>query len=239
MAKAPAVRKVAAVEKSLQGSIQPQLGLLDESIASNANAGAAQELGLQAKQKESFGQIEQGAQDKGMFFSGFSPDEQAKYTSTTYLPALAQLQQTIAQTRSDLLGKKADLRTGIFNKAFDSVEQDRAVLADWNKMTAQQRFDASQAAKDRAFKAKEGEKDRAAAAANAARSGGGSSGADVLSADTKGVAKDLSSMTGDDGYVSPGTWKTLRNQWKGAGYSTKTFDANFGQFKNPKNPYYK
>lgn len=55
---------------------------------------AAEEQGLQAKQQNAFGDIERSANRKGMLFSGFSPDQQAKYTATEYMPALARLRQS-------------------------------------------------------------------------------------------------------------------------------------------------
>lgn len=230
---APTVRNLNKLVTEIGKSIQPQQKLLDEQIVSNATAGKAQEAGLEAKKVQEFENIEQGAQNKGMYFSGFSPDEQAKYTSGTYLPALAQLQQTIAQTRSELLGKKADLNSNVFDKAFSTREGDVAAVRDWSKMNAQQQFDARQAQLTRDFQATESSRDRAAAAANAANSK--ASPADVLDADRRAIASELSKVTGGDGYVSPGSYATMRNQWASAGYDTKTFDSYFASYRNPKN----
>lgn len=233
----PTVRDLNKLVATIGKSVQPQKAILDQSIADNATAGVAQEAGLKATAEQAYGQIEQGAQNKGMLFSGFSPDEQAKYNAGTYLPALANLQSTIAQTRASLLGRKADLDTDVFNKAFTAREGDRAVVNDWKKMTAQQQFDARQAALTRDFQAKESSKDRAAAASNAANSG--SSPADVLDADRRTLAAELSKVTGGDGYVSPGSYATSKNAWVASGYSGKTFDSYFASYRNPKNKAYK
>lgn len=53
----------------------------------------AEEQGLQAKQTQAFGDILGGARQRGLGFSGIPLAEQAKYTSTEFLPALARLKQ--------------------------------------------------------------------------------------------------------------------------------------------------
>src|SRR5688500_7318807 len=55
---------------------------------------AEEEKGLQAKQEQSFGEILGGARRRGLGFSGIPLQEQAKYTSTEFLPALARLKQS-------------------------------------------------------------------------------------------------------------------------------------------------
>ncbi len=151
----PQVRNLQSLIAEQNQALKPQYDLIQSDIAANAKAGQAQETGLEAKKDTAFSDITQQSQNKNMFFSGFTPDEQAKYTSGTYLPALAQLQATIAQTRSNLLGKKADLGKTAFDTAFGAREDDRAVLADWNRLSKQQQFTASQAEKNRAFQASE------------------------------------------------------------------------------------
>lgn len=55
---------------------------------------AEEEKGLQAKQENAFGDILGGARRRGLGFSGIPLAEQAKYTSTEFLPALARLKQS-------------------------------------------------------------------------------------------------------------------------------------------------
>ncbi|MCA9324455.1 hypothetical protein KDA23_00075 [Candidatus Saccharibacteria bacterium] len=238
MASAPTVRNLNKLVTQIGSSIKPQLSLINQDIKANAKAGEAQIAGLGAQKDQAFQDITQQANDNGMYFSGFSPDQQAKYTAGTYLPALAQLQATIASTRSQLLGKKADLQQGVYDKAFATRESDIANLRDWKKMTADQQFQARQAALDRDFQASESSKDRAAAAANAARSNEPDPAA-VLDADRRAVASELSKVTGGDGYVSPGSYATMKNQWTSAGYDPKTFDKYFASYRNPENTAYK
>lgn len=149
---------------------------IDADIAANETYGQAQLAGLDAKKTKSFQQIDQNAQNKNMFFSGLSVDDQANYTADTYLPAVAALANTIATTRSGLIKEKLGLDKDVFDKSWQAVETDRTVLADWNKMTAQQQFDAGEAEKQRVWQAQQNERDRAISLASASRGGGGGGG---------------------------------------------------------------
>lgn len=191
---APAVRDLNKLIAQIGQSVKPQQALIESDIAANDKAGAAQIEGLGAQKDQAFNDITQAAQDKNMFFSGFSPSEQAKYTAGTYLPALAQLQATIASTRSQLLGKKADLQKGVFDTAFATREGDIAAKRDWTKMTADQKFRANQAAADRAFKAAQGSLNRAATAK-----------ANAPNIDSN-IRAMLNAASGKDGKVSPTDW---------------------------------
>ena len=56
---------------------------------------------------------------------------------------------------------------------------------------------------------------------------------------SQNMAEALAAKTGDDGFVSPGTWNSLKNQWVAGGYGdAKQFDSAFSGFKNPRNPNY-
>lgn len=168
---APAVRDLQELIGKYQTSFEPQNALIDSDIAAAENSGAAQEAGLGAKRDTAFKGIEQAAQNKGMFFSGFSPNEQANYTADTYLPALANLQSTIASTRSNLLGKKADNNTAARNAALGAQENDVQALARWNEQQEQIAAQERAAAAQRAFEADQNAKARAATvSASSARS---------------------------------------------------------------------
>jgi hypothetical protein len=168
----PQVRELQSLIAEYGKAYDPQRALIDADITANANAGAAQEAGLMAKKDQAFKGIEQRAQNKGMYFSGFSPDEQANYTSDTYLPALAQLQATIAATRSQLLGKKADIETDVYNKAFNTREGDIKAKNDWQSEQERRAWQAEQDRINREFQAAENAKSRSAQAASSRASAG-------------------------------------------------------------------
>lgn len=217
----PPVRDLQSLIAEQQQGLQPQYDLINKDIAANDVSGAAQVAGLNAQKTQAFSDITQGAQNKGMLFSGFSPDQQAKYTASTYLPALAQLQGTIAQTRSNLLGKKTDLGTKAFDVATNERNQDLSTLSDWQKMTAQQQFDASEADKTRVFTAQQNEQNRAAQSASRASDQVTPQEA-ALSAITKGL--------GGDGFVSPSTFQVARDLYKQAGGDVHQFANEFWKY---------
>lgn len=242
MAAAPQVRELKNLVTELNKSIDPQNKLIDESITANATAGQAQELGLAAKKDTAFENIVQGSQDKGMMFSGFTPDEQAKYTAGTYLPALAQLQATIAETRSNLLGKKADLSASVYNKAFDTRENDITAKRGWDMQQARNEFEQQQAEKQyqrdlaklreqQRFEAAEAQKSRSFTAGQNAAGRAAEKGPDV-NAITANVGGYLAGKVGSDGKVSPKTFQEGRQKWIAAGGSADSYAQAFYGYVN-------
>lgn len=75
-------------------------------------------------------------------------------------------------------------------------------------------------------------------ARQSSRGGGGSGGSGSSAFQDMSAA--LGSKTGQDGYVSPSTWATLKNQWVAGRYGSSTqFDQAFKAFRNPQNKYYR
>lgn len=146
---APAVQDINALIAQYKQAFQPQQDVLDQQVQANDQSGTAAEAGLNAKKTQEFGNIEQAASDKGMAFSGFSPDQQAKYTGTTFLPALAGLQSAIANTRLGLLGKKADLNATANSQALDTNAKEKSAYEQWVADQEKMAFQAHQADLDR------------------------------------------------------------------------------------------
>jgi hypothetical protein len=241
---APAVQNLQDIIGQISAAYQPQKDLIDQSIKANDTSGTAQVAGLGAKKDQAFSDITQKGNDRGMFFSGFAPDQQAKYTGSTYLPALANLQNTIASTRNSLLGKKAGLDTAANTQAFTVHEgqvkgaqawqdqQDAAARAEAARVEGQN-FQASQNALNRQATLNAA----SVRAANAKQPQ--PTAADIKRADSGAIAGSLSHATGKDGYVSPASYAAAKNDWVGQGYSSQEFDNAYSNFRNPKNPYYK
>lgn len=227
----PTVRNLNDLIGTIGQSVDPLKAQYDQEIAANDTAGQAQIAGLDAKKTKAFGDITQSAQDKGMFFSGFTPDAEATYTADSYLPALASLQQTIAGTRNSLIEKKLGLDQDVFNKAFDTQQQDKAVLDDWNKMTADQQFQASEADKQRVFTAQQNEQDRAVQTANSVRSTAAAAKPDVAGI-VSTVGSFLDSKKGSDNHVSPSTWQAGLQKWVSAGGDPGSFAQTFYGYAN-------
>lgn len=88
-----AVKSLDQIYKSLGSVYDPQTALIKRQQADIPTQIAAEEQGLQAKQTQAFGDILGGARQRGLGFAGIPLAEQAKYTSTEFLPALARLRQ--------------------------------------------------------------------------------------------------------------------------------------------------
>lgn len=219
---APVVRDLNQLVSEYGRSVEPQKQLIDTDIANNEKSGQAQIEGLGAAKDRAFGKITQAAQNKGMLFSGFAPDAQAEYTASTYLPALAKLQAAIANTRTSLLGKKADIDKNVYDKAFATRESDISAKRSWDAAEAARAFQAAEAEKQREFQRQQAEQvyqrqlamareQRAWQAAQAARAvrGGGGGGGGASPNIVERVRAMLQANTGRDGRVSPVVWRQV------------------------------
>lgn len=229
----PQVRDLQALIAEQKQAIAPQQQLINESIAQNEASGTAQIMGLNAAKAGAFQNIEQGAQNKGMYFSGFAPDAQAGYIGSTYLPEMARLQQTIAQNRNSLLGKSADLYSNVYDKAINIRENDMRILNDWNQMTAQQQFNASEADKQRVFEAQQNQARINADAANT-RASIAAQKTNAIGEATNSIQALLENKQGSDGYVSPSDFQRGRSVWVAAGGDSDQYTLSFGKFINPR-----
>lgn len=84
-------RTLSQIIAELKPTYAPQEKALRERQALIPQQIAEEEKGLQAKQTQAFGDIVSGARRRGLGFSGIPLSEQAQYTSTEFLPALARL----------------------------------------------------------------------------------------------------------------------------------------------------
>jgi len=237
---APAVQNLSDIVAQIGAAYAPQKALIDQSITANDQSGAAQTQGIEAKKTQAFGGIDQTATDRGMAFSGFTPDAEAKYTGSTYLPALPNLQNTIASTRNSLLGKKAGLDTAANTQAFSVHEGQVKDAQAWQDAQDAAARAEQQRQEQNAFTANQNDLNRRAqAAAAAAKPGAQPTAADIKKADGSAIAGSLSHATGKDGYVSPASYAAAKADWVNQGYSSQEFDNAYSNFRNPKNSYYK
>jgi hypothetical protein len=137
---------------SLGSIYDPQIQSVRDQQAQIPKQVADQEQGLQAKQDAAFGDILNGARSRGLGFSGIPLSEQAKYTSTDYLPALANLHTAAInqqQSLTDAINKINEDRFNAGNSMYQfGVQQDFAQqqLAYQKAKDAADRAAASQAA---------------------------------------------------------------------------------------------
>lgn len=222
----PPVRELNALVNEIGQAYQPQYQALDKDIAFNEQSGVAATAGIEAKAQQAWSGIEQSAQNKGMFFSGVPMSERANYNATVYTPELARLNQTIAQTRNQLLGRKAEYDTDIRNKAFATRESDLGALRTWEQQQQQRAWEAQQAELKRQADLRN---TQITANASRASSGGSSNVSGVVNA----VGGLLSAKKGKDGYVHPSVFQQGKQQWVSAGGDPEAYNQAFSGYINP------
>lgn len=88
--------------KELDAGYNPQRQAINNQIAQLQPQADAQIQGLKTQQQNAFTDITNGARDRGMGFSGIPIDEQAKYTGGTFLPAVANVQSSLNNSKNSL-----------------------------------------------------------------------------------------------------------------------------------------
>jgi hypothetical protein len=131
-----AVRALDQILSELSGVYDPQINSIRQQQAALPGQMQAEEAGLQAKQTQAFDDILGGARRRGMGFSGIPLGEQAKYTATEYLPAIARLRQaskTQATSLEDMINQINERRTttalGLRQQDIDNDYRERQFAA--------------------------------------------------------------------------------------------------------------
>lgn len=127
-------RTLQQVLTEMDGVYAPQVDSIRQRQAAIPGQIQAEEQGLQAKQETAFGDILAGARRRGtgVAFGGIPAGEQAKYTATEYLPALARLRQSGREQAMSLedaiLGineRKYSMGQNIYSQETQMAEQRR------------------------------------------------------------------------------------------------------------------
>ena len=95
-------QRLQEIYNQLESVYAPQRAVLQQQAPLIEQQAAAQRASLEQARQNAFRDITTAAGSRGMLFSGFTPAEQATYTGTKYLPALAGVEQTAAQRRLSL-----------------------------------------------------------------------------------------------------------------------------------------
>jgi hypothetical protein len=95
----PSARSLDQIIQELNGTYQPQINSIEQRRAALPGQLQAEEAGLQAKQGKAYEDILLGARRRGVAAGGIPLGEQAKYSATEYMPALARL-RTSGQEQS-------------------------------------------------------------------------------------------------------------------------------------------
>lgn len=95
--------KILQQQYNALGSVyNPEVQLINQQMAAIPGQTAAQKSALEQARVNAFRDITSQAQGRGVYFSGFRPSEEARYTGERFLPALAELEGQSMQARTSL-----------------------------------------------------------------------------------------------------------------------------------------
>lgn len=137
-------RELSAILSELNNVYDPQRQVVKQQQDAIDPALQAEEQGLEYAKKDAFGQIQDQANRRGMFYSGMPVAEEQRYTGGTYLPALANLRGKYGQQRFNLQDTLNKIQQDQYNNAYGIRE--REVEADEKR----RQFDEQMAATERA-----------------------------------------------------------------------------------------
>lgn len=111
-------RELQQILDELNSVYQPQKDNYNKQIAGLDPAQAADQAGLESAKTDSFAQIQNDANRRGLNFSGIPLAEQARYTGTTFLPSVSNLKSRYAQQRFNLQDALAGVNKDHYNTAY-------------------------------------------------------------------------------------------------------------------------
>lgn len=129
----------------------PQKAIVNQQIAALPGEQQAARQGLDQAKTNAFGDIVNGANSRGMTYSGMPIAEQSKYLGTTYLPAVANLDNTYTnkgfQLQQSLAGLQADqMKQAQGTRDYQlKAEQDAQARVEAARLQAQAHVQAAQA----------------------------------------------------------------------------------------------
>ena len=133
----------------LNNVYDPQRQTKNQQLEAIDPALQAEEQGLQAAKQDSFGQINDQANRRGMFYSGMPIAEEQRYTGSTYLPALANLRGKYTQQGFNLKDALSEINAKQYGQANDiwqgqktADEEQRRWQAQFDQTAASQRASA-------------------------------------------------------------------------------------------------
>lgn len=143
-------RSLDQVLRELDASYNPQKQSINERIAALPAQADAEIEGLKGQQTQAFDDILSGARSRGLGFSGIPLSEQAKYTSSQFLPAVARVRQSQNENQrslSDALNginlDQTKYAQSIYQTELDREQQERQFQ---QQLEAQRRAAAASAA---------------------------------------------------------------------------------------------
>ena len=144
-----ASRSLEQILSELDSVYNPQIESIRQKQSSIPGQLQSEEQGLQAKQTQAYSDIVDGARRRGLGFSGIPLGEQAKYSATEYMPALARLRQSAKEQATSLEDAILGIQERRMTQGQSIFENERAFAEQqrqFNEQMAAQRQQAAAAA---------------------------------------------------------------------------------------------
>lgn len=119
-------RALSQIMNELNSVYSPREDLYNKQLGGLDPAMQAEEEGLKAQQRDSFGEITQGANRRGLLFSGIPLAEQAKYTASTFLPSIANMKSKYAQQKFNLQDALAGIASEKYTQGYNMWQSEQA-----------------------------------------------------------------------------------------------------------------
>lgn len=209
----------------------PQRSIIQQQRAQIEPQAQAQLSALEQAKINAFRDIGVAARSRGMQFSGFAPEQEARYLGATYLPAVASLKAKQQDSMTALDKALADIATNQQTQALNLYQTDVARKAQAEQWQKEFDWKAQQAALDRQIEREKLAIQRAAATAKT------TSESELFAAAGTAFGPLLQAKIGADGHVSPVDYITVKNMATKSGLSSEQFDKIFASYVNPKYAY--
>ena len=150
---APKVQSLADVMAELDPAYQGQKGVYAQQSSQIDKNTQNTITGLKAQRGEAWNDIGRSANARGFAFGGIRADEQARYDSTTFMPAVANTETAGIKAKSDIALASAQLDTDARKTALGMRQQQQSNLNSWNMQEASLAAQAREGALNRSFQA--------------------------------------------------------------------------------------
>lgn len=133
-------RALSQILDELNAVYNPQRDVYNQQVALLPEQQMAQEKGLEQAKQDSFQEITNTANRRGLFYSGIPVAEQQKYTGATFLPAVANLRNNFQTRKFNLQDALAEITQKQYGQAYGirqgELDTEAAMEAERNRARA-------------------------------------------------------------------------------------------------------
>jgi hypothetical protein len=128
---------LSSIISELDAAYNPSRQVINDRINGLQGAQDSDIAGLEGQKVQAFDDITNGARSKGMGFSGIPIQEQAKYTASSFLPAVAKVKQSYNEGRNSLVDALNNMNIDQRKTAMSirETQQNRDYQAEQDRLT--------------------------------------------------------------------------------------------------------